>query len=46
MVKKIFFEVRLRNLMTCFKEHVKIVNIYMVKFHVSILNKLKITGFM
>ena len=37
MVKKIFIETRLRNLMTyAFKGNVKFVNIYMVKFPVSI----------
>ena len=47
MVKKIFIEVRLRHLMTyVFKGHAKIVNIYMVKFNVSILNRLKIMSFM
>ena len=29
-----------------FKGHVKIVKIYMVKFNVSVLNKLKITVFL
>ena len=47
MVKKIFLEIRLRNLMTyVFKGHVKIVKIYMVKFNVSNLNRLKIMGFL
>ena len=47
MVKKIFIEIRLRNLMTCvFKGHVKIVKIYMVTFNVSILNRLKVMGFL
>ena len=46
MVKKIFIEIRLRNLMTyVFKGHVKIVKIYMVKFNLSILNRLEIKGF-
>ena len=46
MVKKMFIEIRLCNPMTyIFKGHVKIVNIYMVKFNVSILNRLKIIGF-
>ena len=46
MVKKIFIEIRLRNLMTyIFKRHVKIVKIYMMRFNVSILNSLKIMGF-
>ena len=43
MVKKMFIEIRLCSLMTyVFKGHVKIVKIYMVKFNVSILNRLKI----
>ena len=43
MVKKIFMEFRLCNLITyIFKEHIKIVKIYMVKFNISILNRLKI----
>ena len=47
MVKKIFIEIRLRNLMTyVFKGHVKIVKIYMVKFNLSILNRLEIKGFL
>ena len=42
MVKKIFIEIRLHNLITyVFKRHVKIVKIYMVKFNVSVLNRLK-----
>ena len=46
MVKKIFIETRLRNLMRyIFKGYVKIVKVYMVKFNVSILNRLKIMGF-
>ena len=37
-----FIEIRLCNRMTyVFKDHVKIVKIYMVKFNVSILNRLK-----
>ena len=41
-VKKIFIEIRLCNRMTyVFKGHVKIVKIYMVKFNVSVLNRLK-----
>ena len=41
-----FIEIRLCNLMTYyFKEHVKIVEMYMVKFNVSILNRLRIMGF-
>ena len=47
MVKKMLIEVRLNNLTTyVFKEHVKIVKIYMVKFNISILNRLKIMGFL
>ena len=43
MVKKIFIEIRLCNPMTYdFKGYVKIVEIYMVKVNVSILNRLKI----
>ena len=46
MLKKMFIEIRLSNLMTyAFKEHVKIVKIYMVKFNVSILSRLKIMSF-
>ena len=45
MVKKMFIEIRLCNLTYVFKGHVKLAKIYMVKFHVSILNKLKIMGF-
>ena len=42
-----FIEIRLRNLITyAFKEHVKIVKIYTVKFDVSILNGLKIMSFL
>ena len=41
-----FIEVKLCNLTTyVFKGHVQFVKIYMVKFDVSILNKLKIMGF-
>ena len=45
MVKKMFIEIRLCNPMAhdC-KRHVKIVEIYVVKFNVSILNGLKIMG--
>ena len=47
MLKKMFIEIRLSNLMTyAFKEHVKIVKIYMVKFNVSILSRLKIMSFL
>ena len=43
MLEKIFIEIRLCNPMTyIFKGDVKIVKIYMVKFNVSILNRLKI----
>ena len=46
MVKKMFIEIRLCNLKTyAFKGQLKIVKIYMVKFNVSILNRLKIMGF-
>ena len=46
MVKKMFIEIRLCNsMMYDFKRHVKIVGIYVVKFNVSILNRLKIMGF-
>ena len=47
MMRKMFIEIRLCNLLTyIFKGHVKIVKIlYMVKFNVSILNRLKIMGF-
>ena len=41
-VKKVFIEIRLCNrMMYVFKGHVKIVKIYMVKFNVSILIRLK-----
>ena len=43
MAKKMFIEIRLCNPMTyAFKGHVKIIKIYIVKFSVSILNRLKI----
>ena len=46
MVKKMYIEIRSCNPMTYdFKGHVKIIEIYMVKFNVSILNRLKIMGF-
>ena len=45
IVKKMFIEIRLCNLTYVFKEHVKFAKIYMVKFNVSILNRLKIMGF-
>ena len=42
MLKEMFIEIRLCNLRTYyFKEHVKIVEMYMVKFNVSILNRLR-----
>ena len=47
MVKKIFMEIILCNLMTYgFKGHVKMVKIYMVMFNVSISNRLHIMGFL
>ena len=46
-MKKIFIEIRLCNRMTyVLKRHVKIVKIYMVKFNVSMLKKIKIMVFM
>ena len=46
MMRKMFIEIRLCNPMTyIFKGHVKIIKIYMVKFNVSILNRLKIIFF-
>ena len=46
MMKTMFIETRLCNPMTyIFKGHVKILKIYMVKFNVSILNKLKMLFF-
>ena len=43
MVKKMLIEIRLCNLMRYdFKGHVKVTEIYMVKFNVSVLNRLKI----
>ena len=45
-MKKMFIEVRLRNLTTyVFKGHVKVVKIFMLKSDVSILNSLKIVLF-
>ena len=35
MVKKVFTEIRLCNLMTYFKGHVAVVKIYMVKFKLA-----------
>ena len=47
MVKKMFIEITLCNLMTyVFKGHVTFVKIYMMKLNVSILNKLKIMSFL
>ena len=46
MLKKMFIEIRLCNPMTfMFKGYAKIVKIYMVKFNVSILDRLKIIFF-
>ena len=46
MIKKMFIEIRLCNSVTnVFKGHVKIIKIYMVKFIVSLLNRLKIMVF-
>ena len=46
MVKNTLIDIRFCNPVTYdFKGHVKIVEIYMVKFSVSILNKFKIMGF-
>ena len=43
MGKKMFIEIRSFNPITCdFKGHVKIVEIYMVKSNVSVLNRVKI----
>ena len=43
----LIIEIRLCNPMTYdFKGHGKIIEIYMVKFNVSILNRLKIMGFL
>ena len=47
IVKKMFIEISSCNLTTyVFKRHVKIVIIYMAKFNVSLLNRLKIVGFL
>ena len=46
MVKKMFIEIRLCDLTHVFKGHVKLAKIYMVKINVSILNRLKIIGFL
>ena len=47
MVKKMFIEIRLCNLMTyVFKGHVKFVKIYTVKFNVSILNRLRTMSYL
>ena len=46
LMKKMFIKIRLCNpIVHDFKEHVKIVEIYMVKINVPILNRLKIMGF-
>ena len=46
MMNKMFIEIRLCNPMTyIFKGHVKIVQIYMVEFNVSTLNRLQVMGF-
>ena len=45
MVKKMFIEIRLCNLTYVFKGHIKFAKIYVVKFNVSTLNRLKIVGF-
>ena len=46
MVKKMFIEIGLCTPMTYdFKGHAKMVEIYMVKFNVLILNRLKMMGF-
>ena len=46
MVKKMFIEIRLYNLMTyAFKGYLKFVKIYMVKFNAPILKRLKIMSF-
>ena len=46
-MKKIFIEIRLCNPMTyIFNGCVKIFKIWMVKFNVSILNRLKVKGFL
>ena len=46
MVNKVFIEIRLCNPMRyIFKGHVKIVQIYMVEFNVSTLNRLQVMGF-
>ena len=42
MMKKMFIERRICNLLFAFKGHIKFAKIYMVKFNVSILNKLRI----
>ena len=46
MVTKLFIEIRLCNPMTYnFKSYFKTVEIYILKFNVSVLNRFKITGF-
>ena len=42
MVKKMFIEIRLYNLTHVFKGHFNFAKIYLVKFDVSILNRLKV----
>ena len=45
-MKKVLIEIRLCNSITYdFKGHAKIVEIYMVKFNVSILNRLEVMGY-
>ena len=46
MVKKMFIEIRLCNPAYIFKGNAKFAKMYMVKFNVSILNRLKIMGFL
>ena len=46
MVKRMFSQIRLDNLTYVFKEYVKFAKIYMMKFNVSILNRLTIMGFL
>ena len=45
MMKKMFIEIRLCNLTHVFKGHAKFAETYMVKFNLSILNRLKIIDF-
>ena len=46
MVKRMFSQIRLDNLTYVFKGYAKFAKIYMVKFNVSILNRLTIMGFL